>query len=346
MCNMKQKTLFSLLLAGVTALSGMFMACTEELATEMTKNRIMLSVDEASFGDGRVPTRGSKVTSISTFGVSASVYSSASTYTSAGCGSYFFNEQAANGSPMNYFWPTSAYKLSFFAYYPYGNAAFTLQSTANTTGAPTYSYTVPSAIASQVDIMTGQDVNHLGGSSSPVNLTMKHRCAAICFSVTNERLSAITLNTISIEGVKYSGTLNEETWTLGSAVNSSSSNPFTLTYGSSIAADATANVTGTTNIFLMLPQTIPAGAKLKIVVDGEDPKYADLTGTWEAGKQYIYSARITAIGLIIDPLTDISDWTAETKYLTVDGVTSGNTWTQPSVAGGEGVGVEDWTEEE
>ena len=101
MCNMKQKTLFSLLLAGVTALSGIFMACTEELATEMTKNRIMLSVDEASFGDGRVPTRGSKVTSISTFGVSASVYSSASTYTSAGCGSYFFNEQAANGGLIN-----------------------------------------------------------------------------------------------------------------------------------------------------------------------------------------------------------------------------------------------------
>ena len=343
---MKQRSYLSLLLAGVLAFtSGALVSCTEELATEMTQNRIMLSVDDMTFGDGGVSTRGSKTTSISTFGASASVYSSASTYTSAGCGSYFFNESAANGTPTNYFWPTTAYKLSFFAYYPYGNAAFTIQGNGSSTGAPTYSYTVPSAIADQVDVMTGQNVNVPGGGTSPVGITMKHRCTAVCFNVTNERSSTITLNTIGIEGVKYTGTLNEETWTLGSAVNSSSSNPFTLTYGSSIAADATTNVTGTTNIFLMLPQTIPAGAKLKIVINGEDPMYADLSGTWEAGKQYVYSAKITATGLVIDPLTDISDWTADTKYLTVDG-TPDNTWSQPSVTNGDGVGAEDWTEEE
>ena len=343
---MKQERIKSLLLGGVITLSGMFAACTEELTTELTTNQIMLSVDEGGFGDGRVPTRGSKVTSIGTFGVSASVYNAASSYTSAGCGSYFFNESAANGAPTSYFWPISAYKLSFFAYYPYGNAAFTIQGDGSSVGAPTYSYTVPSTIANQVDIMTGQNTDMLGGGSSPVAITMKHRCAAIYISVTNERSEDITINSISIEGVKYAGTLNEETWTLSSAVNSSSSNPFTLTYGSSIAASATVNVTGTTNIFMMLPQTIPAGAKLKIVVDGEDPKYADLSGTWEAGKQYVYSARITAIGIIIDPLTDISDWDEETKFLTIDGVSSGNSWSQPSINGGDGLSVEDWTKEE
>ena len=344
---MKQTNLYSLLLMGVITLVGcMVSGCTEQVENETTKNRIMLTVEDDDFGEKKAATRGTKVTSISSFGVSSSVYSAASTYTSAGCGSYFFNESVANGSPTDFFWPTSAYKLSFFAYYPYGDANFTIQGNGSSLGAPTYAYTVPTAIANQVDVMTGQSVNILGGGSSPVNIAMKHRCAAICFAVTNERSEAITLTSVSIEGVKYSGTLNEESWTLSSAVNSSSSNPFALTYGSSIAADATANITGTTNIFLMLPQSIPAGAKLKFVISGEDAKYADLSGTWEAGKQYGYSARVTATGIIIDPLTDITDWSEEVKYIGINGVNSNNTWSQLSVTDGEDTGIEDWVEED
>lgn len=308
---MEQRNTKSLLLAGVITLAGMSAGCTEyaEDPAEMTKTQIMISVDEVGFGNDGVPTRGSKTTSISSFGVSASVYGAASTYTSAGCGSYFFNEPATAGTSMGYYWPTSDYKLSFFGYYPKDNAAFTLQSTANATGAPTYAYTVPSTIADQVDVMTGQDLNHLGGGTTPVSITMKHRCAAICFSVTNSRSSAITLNSISIEGVKYSGTLNEDTWTLTSAVNSSSSNPFILSYGSSIAASATVNITGSSNIFLMLPQTIPAGAKVKVVIDGEDPLYADLTGSWVAGKQYNYTLDVqNKTIIVVDEDTEIEDW--------------------------------------
>ena len=305
---MKQVKYKLLLLAGLLPLSAsMISGCTEDLETELTSKRIMLAVDDSGFDGSRSVTRGAKVTSISSFGVSAAVYDASASYTSAGCGSYFYKQSATNGSPLGFFWPTSDYKLAFYAYYPYGNAAFTVQSSAVSTGAPTYSYTVPSAIASQVDVMTGQTVNVLGGGSSPVAISMKHRCAAICFSVTNDRSSAITLSSVSIEGVKYSGTLCEETWTLSSAVNSSSVNPFTLSYGSSIAAGATVNVTGTSNIFLMLPQSIPAGAKLKIVVAGEDPMYADLSGSWVAGKQYNYSLNVSSF-LEVHNGTEVIDW--------------------------------------
>lgn len=307
---MKQVKYKLLLLAGLLPLfASMISGCTEDLGTELTAKRIMLALDDSGFDGSRSVTRGAKVTSISSFGVSAAVYDASASYTSAGCGSYFYKQSATNGSPLGFFWPTSDYKLAFYAYYPYGNAAFTFQSSASTTGAPTYSYTVPSTIASQLDIMTGQTVNVLGGGASPVAISMKHRCAAVCFSVTNDRSSAITLSSISIEGVKYSGTLCEETWTLSSAVNSSSVNPFTLSYGSSIAAGATVNVTGTSNIFLMLPQTIPAGARVKVVLDGEDPLYADLTGTWIAGKQYNYSLTIkNNVIIVIDEDSDIEDW--------------------------------------
>ena len=244
-------------------------------------------------------TRGAKVTTagISNIGVSASVYVSSSSYTSAGCGSYFYKESVVSGTPTRFYWPTSDYKISFFGYYPYNNAAFTVQSAASTTGAPTYAYTVPSTIASQQDIMTGQVVNQLGGSASSVNMTLSHKCAAIRFNITNERSEAITLNSISIEGVKYSGTLNEDAWTLTSAVNSSSSNPFTLSYGSSIAAGTTVDITGTTNIFLMLPQTLPATACLKMVVDNEEFE-TELSGTWVAGKEYTYSISMSAANVI------------------------------------------------
>lgn len=262
--------------------------------TSKTGKKMYLSCTEAPWPvEKAAVTRGAKVTTvgISSMGVSASVYGSSSSYTSAGCGSYFYKESVSSGTPTRFYWPTAGYKISFFGYYPYNNAAFTVQSAASATGAPTYSYTVPSAIASQQDIMTGQVVDRLGGSASAVNITLSHRCAAIRFSITNDRSEAITMNTISIEGVKYTGTFNENTWTLGDAVNSSLSNPFTLSYGSSIAAGATVDVTGTTNIFLMLPQTLPATASLKVVVDDEEFE-TELAGTWQAGKEYTYSVTI------------------------------------------------------
>ena len=259
--------------------------------TSKSGKKLYLSCTETVWpSDKTVKTRGTKVTTagISNLGVSASVYPAANTYTSAGCGSYFYKESVSSGTPMSYYWPTSDYKISFFGYYPYNNAAFTVQSAASATGAPTYAYTVPSAIASQQDIMTGQDVDHLGGSSSPVGMTLAHRCSAIHFSITNDRSDAIIVNSISIEGVKYTGTLSGSTWTLSSSVNSSSTNPFTLIYGSSVAAGAIVDITGTSNIFMMLPQTLPAGAKLKVVVDDEEFE-TELTGIWLPGKEYTYT---------------------------------------------------------
>lgn len=259
--------------------------------TSKSGKKLYLSCAETVWpSDKTAKTRGTKVTTagISNLGVSASVYPAANSYTSAGCGSYFYKESVSSGTPMSYYWPTTDYRISFFGYYPYNNASFTVQSAANVTGAPTYAYTVPSSIASQQDIMTGQVTDLPGGSSSPVNMKLAHRCSAIHFSITNERSEAITVNSISIEGVKYTGTLSGSTWTLGGSVNSSSTNPFTLTYGSSVAAGATIDITGTSNIFMMLPQTLPSGAKLKVVVDDEEFD-TDLTGTWVAGKEYTYT---------------------------------------------------------
>lgn len=253
-------------------------------------DKIHLSCVETPWPSEKAATRGTKViaTDITDIGVSASIYPSSSSYTSAGCGSYFYKESITIGTPTKFYWPTSDYRMSFFAYYPYGNSAFTVQSAASATGHPTYAYTVPTAIGSQVDVMTASQTDIAGGSSSPVSLSFSHQCAAIKVRITNSTTAAITVNSVSIEGVEYTGTLCNGTWTLSGTKNSSSVNPFTLTCNTAVAASATADLTGTANIFLMLPQTLTSSAKLKMVIDSEEYE-AELSGSWQAGKTYTYS---------------------------------------------------------
>ena len=74
------------------------------------------------------PTRAIQTTTatITTYGVSSSVCdASTGTYTSVGCGSYFYNEEitAATGR-CKYYWPGSSYKISFFGYAPYGRYTY------------------------------------------------------------------------------------------------------------------------------------------------------------------------------------------------------------------------------
>ena len=236
-------------------------------------------------------TRGTLVTSeagITNFGVSSSAYPASGTYTSYGLGSYFYKQQAVPNTAMTYYWPTADKEISFFAYYPYNNASFTVSSSAATLGSPVYHYTVPSTISNQVDVMTAQVTDHTAGSQGALTLNFSHHCAAIKISITNNSGSSITVNSVSIEGVEYDGTLHDGTWTLSGNLNTSSVNPFSLSYGSAIANNATADITGSNNIIIMLPQTLTSSAKLKVVT-ADDTYETAISGTWVAGKTYTYS---------------------------------------------------------
>ena len=236
-------------------------------------------------------TRGTLVTSeagITNFGVSSSAYPASGTYTSYGLGSYFYKQQAVPNTAMTYYWPTADKEISFFAYYPYNNASFTVSSSAATLGSPVYHYTVPSTISNQVDVMTAQITDHTAGSQGALTLNFSHHCAAIKISITNNSGSSITVNSVSIEGVEYDGTLHDGTWTLSGNLNTSSVNPFSLSYGSAIANNATADITGSNNILIMLPQTLTSSAKLKVVT-ADDTYETAISGTWVAGKTYTYS---------------------------------------------------------
>ena len=307
----------------VTVMTSLLLfSCTETLYPEMQNDTDKISF-EATTTRGTAVTSSSQVTS---FGVSASIYPATASYKSYGSGSFFYNLPVEPGVNTSYYWPTTDYKVSFYAYYPLGDSNYHFASLAATTpGIPTYVVSVPSAIANQKDFMTAQVLDHACGPQGPVTMSMKHRTSAVCFNVTNNRSGAITLNSVSIEGVKYNGTIKNEEWTVTGGVNSSSTNPFTLAYNNTIAADATVDVTSTTNIFFMIPQSLPAGAKVKAVVDNEEFE-TNITGTWEQGKKYTYNIEVSNDNIVIvDETSDIDDWEDPylSEYLTFTAIEDG-----------------------
>ena len=350
---MKKRFLYAALIA------TLFTGCTNELveAGDSSDNTVA-SIDftPMEFGVSEaVVTRGTQTakSDITSYGVSASIYPAANSYTSAGCGSYWFCDriEAASGR-SNHFWPGTSYRVSFFAYAPYGNAALTVRSK-NDLGYPVYSYTVPTAIANQVDFITANVTDHSGaGITEPVPLTFSHQLVDVRFKVYNQGSSAITVHSIAIYGVKYSGTFSGSTWTLNAAVNSSSVNPFLLSLGTSVVGGATVDVTGTTNHFIMLPQTVTTGTEIFVVdatVSGVRKTYTyTLPSALELlrGRSYTFTLKLGEGTLIVDTDTDIENWAVEVKYLTVSGATTNSTFTQPSVTDADDNGVEDWTEEE
>ena len=248
------------------------------------------------------------------FGISCSAYPEEGTYTSYALGSYFYNTKVVPNTPTAYYWPTADHKVSFFAYYPYGNTAFKIASSATAKGRPKYSYTVPSAISKQIDIMTAEKYDVSCATHTTVALSFKHRLADIRFSCTNDGAEAITLKSVSIYGVKYSGTLTNATWTLTGAANSSSVNPFTLSVEKTIAPGETLDVTGTKNHFIMLPQTVPSGTQIFDIyatVGGKtEHHYYTLTSDLKltAGKSYNYIIKVSGE---ISVTTSILDWAPE-----------------------------------
>ena len=272
---MKQKMIKSLLqTSGIALVLGMMVSCTEDLEVEAGTNPIIFTIDSDGLDERSGTTRGTQITSITNFGVSASVYEKDAVggYTSAGCES----------------------------------------------------------VASQIDVMTVQCTDMACGPHSAVALSFAHRCVDIRFSAYNQQHEALTVNSVSIYGVKYTGTLTGSSWDLTGLPNSSSSHPFTLSMTTNVASEATVDLTGATNHFMMLPQTIAAGTDLFVISTTEDGDertyiYTVPSGgfTWEMGKTYTYTLVLGNGNLSISAVS-VENWDA-VGFLT--GMFSADDWT-------------------
>ena len=290
---------------------------------------------------------------VTSYGVTCSVCELSQSYTDVESGSYFYNEEilAENGK-CNFYWPTEMYKISFFAYAPYGNSLFKLSSAKTKTGRPTYSYTVPANPEQHIDVITAEVLDmKVAEKTGSVSLNFLHRCSDVRFVIKNQNpLDGLTVKSVTLCGMKYSGTLEGDTWSLSGQSNSSSSYPFTLTANTNIAASSIVDVTGTSKHFIVLPQTISMGTEflvIKTVEYGQEKTYSkalDEDFSFVAGKSYTFNVTLGLGEMVVDSDTDIKDWEVEVKYLNASGASDNGIFTQPSISNGESISIVDWIE--
>lgn len=329
---MKKPIALQLAIVAVIALA----ACSADdadTAANSAEERITFKPVEIGTRSNTRATQATTAT-ITSYSVSCSVYGSSESYTSATIGSYFYNLPVGSTGETAYYWPGERYTVSFFAFYPSSNDNITI-SDAKTVGRPTYTYTVPEKISEQVDFMTAEVTDISGKPSSSdgkQELQFAHRCADIRLQVHMEGTSVI-VHSITLFGLKYSGTFSNDTWTLTGEANSLDEHRFKISdIDKAVPAGETVDMTGTDNHLIMLPQTLEKGTgfiHIDAAIAGYGKQYTYYLPsdfTLEMGKSYNMTINLTPDYITVDTSSDITDWEEEPVY-----INSGNV-----------IGVADW----
>ena len=273
-------------------------------------------------------TRGAVTTlaTLDSYGVSAGVHEAGATYAESQCGNYFRDiEVLTEDGETSYLWPASGYRISFFAHAPYGNANVSLAD-GSTVGRMKYTYTVPDDVANHIDFMTAEVLDVTCPSDETVALSFRHKLSDFKFRLENSTNANVTVNSITIKNFHHTGTLDGDTWTTTGA-----SKDFTLTVGQEVASGEDLDLTGESNHFILIPQTIDSGKRLLdlyVTSGGEDKHfYSDLTQDFvaEVGKSYQFTLRLSS-NLEVSQGTTIADWVLYVGYINYATGTTAEDW--------------------
>lgn len=216
---------------------------------------------------------------------------------------YYMNDVASktgsNWMPSKtYYWPGSNRQLRFLAWAP---TDATFQSVPNNPNATTLQYTTPAEAKNQRDLVAAAtgfiDSPANNGTCTPVSLNFKHLCTAIIIK-TGEQMTAGTINSVSLKGVKSSGTYDmvNSAWTLTDSKADFTIMPNKETTGTTPNGT---NLNAGESTFMLLPQTLGADSKLEVTfhdnISGRDRILsASLNGAeWPMGKTVTYRLSIT-----------------------------------------------------
>lgn len=281
-----------------------------------------------------VQTRGSKKTGLSDyskFGVTA-LYQNEGAYVS------LFDDVTATNSgkywnipdASNHTWPIGS-KVSFHAYAPHSSESNSmLSSSPDRTNVQTnIHYTASSAdIEKQPDLIVATKAAQRSktAANTPVDLQFSHALTAVSFAMSRDLADVIgngaQLTSVSLMGIPNEGdcqliaqddkhSSSSANWNLGSAKGTytfdlSAKN---ITVGSDMA------LTDANQTLMMIPQTLPDGAKLEFTFKLNSQTQVltvNLNGQkWEAGQSVIYKLSAKAINTL--DATDVtypSTWTA------------------------------------
>ena len=219
-------------------------------------------------------------------------------------GSQYYMDDVATKTGTNwvpskvYYWPGSNRQLRFLAWAP-TDASF--QSVPNSPNATTLQYTTPAEAKNQRDLVaaaTGFISNPSNDATcTPVGLQFKHLCTAVIIK-TGETMTAGTIKSVSLKGVKNSGTYDmvNSAWTLTGSTADFTISPNKTT--TSTTPNGT-NLNAGESTFMLLPQTLGADSKLEVAfhdnISGKDRILsASLNGAeWPMGKTVTYRLSIT-----------------------------------------------------
>lgn len=281
-----------------------------------------------------VQTRGSKKTGLSDyskFGVTA-LYQNGDAYVSL-----FDNATATNSGKYwnipdasNHTWPIGS-KVSFHAYAPHSSESNSmLSSSPDPTKVQTnIHYTASSAdIVNQPDLIVATNAAQRSktDANAPVDLQFSHALTAVSFAMSRDLADVIgngaQLTSVSLMGIPNEGdcqliaqddkhSSSSINWNLGSAKGTytfdlSAKN---ITVGSDMA------LTDANQTLMMIPQTLPDGAKLEFTFKLNSQTQVltvNLNGQkWEAGQSVIYKLSAKAINTLdATAVTYPSTWTA------------------------------------
>lgn len=197
-----------------------------------------------------------------------------------------------------YYWPGSNRQLRFLAWAP-TDAAF--QSVPNNPNATKLQYTTPTEAKNQRDLVAAatdfMESPANDGTCTPVSLNFKHLCTAVIIK-TGEQMTAGTIQSVTLKGVKYSGTYDmvKSEWTLNNSTADFTISPNQKT--TSTTPDGT-DLNAEDATFMLLPQTLGADSKLEVIfhddISGNDLTLsASLSGAkWPMGKTVTYRLSIT-----------------------------------------------------
>ena len=242
-----------------------------------------------------------------------------------------------------YYWPGSNRQLRFLAWAP-TDASF--QSVPNNPNATTLQYTTPAEAKNQRDIVAAA-TDFMSNPSNdatctPVGLQFKHLCTAVIIK-TGEQMTAGTIKSVSLKGVKNSGTYDmvNSAWTLTGSKADFTISPNQAT--TSTTPNGTYLNAGEST-FMLLPQTLGADSKLEVAfhdnISGRDRILsASLNGAeWPMGKTVTYRLSITPeYELNIDNVSEFVDahYVIEPIKIRLSNLESNTKWTLSAKIDGE-----------
>lgn len=244
-------------------------------------------------------------------------------------------------SKKSLYWVGSE-NIKFFAYSPYSAATASsesseegaadagdatpsvIHSAEDATGIPTLTYTVPTDVTKQIDLMYATadcDGNGTGDAQNgAVKLEFRHALTAVTIK-TGKKMLAGKVTGIEISGVHGSGIypIGTKEWeTTGEAKCTFSIDKETILNAKKdsimTGSDTVLNKDKDGYTFMMIPQALSEDATLKISFTDKltstertlTAKLKDFTkeSKWEIGKQYTYS--INSTGIVIEPVIELT----------------------------------------